>query len=186
MTRIVSGSFGGRALQVPDKGTRPTSERVREAVFSWLDHRGLLEDAVVLDLFAGSGALGIEALSRGAAEVTFVEASRKAADVVRRNLAAIGARGARVVVERAERFAPRPAPSAWTLVFVDPPYDLDEQELADVLRGTSASTDMEGVLVVERSTRSPEPTWPAGWSAAVRKDYGETAVYFARWDEPQG
>lgn len=181
MTRIVSGSYGGRTLQVPDKGTRPTSERVREAIFSWLDHRGLLEDAVVVDLFAGSGALGLEALSRGAVHATFVEANRRAADVIRRNVATLGADGAQLAVEKAERFVARPAPTAWTTVFVDPPYDLAEAELAQVLAGASQSTDMDGVLVVERSTRSPEPTWPEGWQLSARKDYGETAVYYVEW-----
>ena len=183
MTRIVAGTYGGRTLHVPDKGTRPTSERVREAIFSWLDHRDLLEDAVVVDVYAGSGALGLEALSRGAVEVTFVEASRRAADVVRRNASGLGARGTHVVVEKAERFAARPAPTAWTVVLVDPPYDLPEPVLATVLDGLAGSTDVDGVLVVERSARSPEPTWPAGWEDVVRKDYGETVVHYARHDD---
>ena len=89
MTRIVSGAAGGRTLQVPKRGTRPTSERVREALFSRLEHLGVVTDARVLDLYAGSGALGLEAACRGARAVTLVDASREAADVCRRNVTAI-------------------------------------------------------------------------------------------------
>lgn len=191
MTRIVAGRFGGRSLQVPPKGTRPTSDRVREAIFSRLDHLDVLDGARVLDLYAGSGALGLEAASRGAAEVVLVDAHRRAADVARRNVATLGLqREVRVVADPAERFAAGAAsPSAgapgFDVVFLDPPYDLAEDALATVLTHLAAPGVLAAgaVVVVERSTRSPEPAWPAGLVAFARKDYGETAVHYA---EPAG
>jgi 16S rRNA (guanine966-N2)-methyltransferase len=201
VTRIVAGSVGGRTIDVPAKGTRPTSDRVREAIFSRLQHLGVLDGARVLDLYAGSGALGLEAASRGAAAVTLVDSARPAADVARRNVAGLGLTGVRVVTETAERFAAslagaalsaragvRPSGSAGSgagaaldLVFLDPPYDLAEDALAVVLGHLAAPGVLAGgaVVVVERSTRTPEPGWPDGLAAFARKDYGETAVYYA-------
>ncbi|GAB2473522.1 16S rRNA (guanine(966)-N(2))-methyltransferase RsmD [Promicromonospora xylanilytica] len=195
MTRIVAGSLGGRTIAVPPKGTRPTSDRVREAIFSRLTHLDVLDGARVLDLYAGSGALGLEAASRGAVSVTLVDSARPAADVARKNVAGLRLTGVRVVTETAERFAaalagvgPR-AGSATTsgptaaldLVFLDPPYDLDENALATVLTHLTAPGVLadDAVVVVERSVRTPEPAWPAGLAAFARKDYGETAVYYA-------
>lgn len=190
MTRIVAGRFGGRSLQVPPKGTRPTSDRVREAIFSRLDHLDVLDGARVLDLYAGSGALGLEAASRGAADVVLVDANRRAADVARRNVAALGLqREVRVVADSAERFAAgavaSSAGSGFDVVFLDPPYDLAEDALATVLAHLAAPGVLAAgaVVVVERSTRSPEPAWPAGLEPFARKDYGETAVHYA---EPAG
>ncbi|MCO7272399.1 MULTISPECIES: 16S rRNA (guanine(966)-N(2))-methyltransferase RsmD [Cellulosimicrobium] len=201
MTRIVAGTVGGRTLQVPPRGTRPTSERVREAIFSRLEHLGVVDDAHVLDLYAGSGALGLEAASRGAADVTLVDSARVAADVARRNVAALGLRDVRVVAQPAEAFvagvaaaaAQRPAGGAdgtpasvraghgpYHLVLVDPPYDVTAEALERVLAHLAAPgvLDPAAVVVVERSTRTPEPAWPTGWELVARKDYGETTVYF--------
>ena len=199
MTRIVAGSLGGRTIAVPPKGTRPTSDRVREAIFSRLTHLDVLDGARVLDLYAGSGALGLEAASRGAAEVTLVDSARPAADVARKNVATLRLTTVRVVTETAERFAaalagagPRAGSAATSgrtaaldLVFLDPPYDLDETTLAAVLTHLAAPDVLadDAVVVVERSIRTPEPTWPDGLAAFARKDYGETAVYYA---EPSG
>ncbi|WP_149202751.1 16S rRNA (guanine(966)-N(2))-methyltransferase RsmD [Actinotalea subterranea] len=184
MTRIVAGSAGGRTLQVPGKGTRPTSDRVREALFSRLDHADLLDGARVLDLYAGSGALGLEAASRGAVAVVLVESARAAADVCRRNAAAVGIPGVQVVAERVLPFLRRPVRERYDVVLVDPPYELDEAELAGVLAALTAHLAPEAVVVVERSTRSPEPAWPAGGPAAglvrtAEKRYGETVLWFA-------
>lgn len=198
MTRIVAGSVGGRSIAVPAKGTRPTSDRVREAIFSRLEHLDVLDGARVLDLYAGSGALGLEAASRGAVSVTLVDSARPAADVARRNVAALGLTGVRVTTETAERFAAGLAarsagaagPAGPTgaggaagldLVFLDPPYDLGEDELAAVLTHLAAPGVLAdgAVVVVERSTRTPEPAWPDGLAPFARKDYGETAVYYA-------
>lgn len=181
MTRIVAGVAGGRTLQVPPKGTRPTSDRVREALFSRLEHLGAIGDARVLDLYAGSGALGLEAASRGAAHVTLVESARLAADVCRRNIAAVGL-GGRVVVaaERVERFVARPTAAGWDLVLLDPPYDVPDADLAVVLAGLPGALSPDAVVVVERSTRSPEPTWPPGLELLDDRTYGETRMWFAR------
>lgn len=170
-------------LTVPRAGTRPTSERVREALFSRLEHLDAVDGARVLDLFAGSGALGLESASRGASAVTLVEAARHAADVCRRNVAALGLAGTVVVAaERAERFVERPATAPWDLVLVDPPYDLAEADLAAVLAGLAGALAPGAVVVVERSTRAPEPAWPAGLRRFDERGYGETAVWFAEPD----
>ncbi|WP_448631614.1 16S rRNA (guanine(966)-N(2))-methyltransferase RsmD [Cellulomonas soli] len=179
MTRIVAGAAGGRTLQVPPSGTRPTSERVREALFSRLEHLDVVEDAAVLDLFAGSGALGLEAASRGARAVTLVEGARAAAQVCRRNVAATGL-GTRVQVvhDRVERFVQRPVVQPWDLVLVDPPYDLGDEPLIAQLTALLPALAPGAVVVVERSTRSPEPTWPVGLVRFDERAYGETRVWF--------
>lgn len=180
MTRIVAGSAGGRTIRVPPQGTRPTSDRVREALFSRLEHLRVVDGARVLDLFAGSGALGIEAASRGAAAVTLVESARPAAQVCRRNVAALGIGGVVVVVaEPAERFVRQSVDAPWDLVFLDPPYELDEDGLAGVLAGLVGALAGSAVVVVERSARSPEPRWPAGLGRSDRRAYGDTVVWFA-------
>ncbi|WP_420836451.1 RsmD family RNA methyltransferase [Cellulomonas endophytica] len=185
MTRLVAGSAGGRTLRVPAKGTRPTSERVREALFSRLEHLGVVRDARVLDLYAGSGALGLEAASRGAAAVVLVEAARAAADVCRTNVAAtgLGAR-VRVVADRAERFVLAPPPAPWDLVLVDPPYDLAEDVLGGVLAAVGRSLAPAAVVLVERSSRTPEPTWGPGLVRFDERLYGDTRVWFAEPAEP--
>ncbi len=184
MTRIVAGAAGGRTLQVPARGTRPTSERVREALFSRLEHLDVVAGARVLDLYAGSGALGLEAASRGAASVALVEASKQAADVCRRNAAALGlAARVTVVNDRVERFVERAPVAPWRLVLLDPPYDVGEVALGAVLTalvGTLVVTlDERAVVVVERSTRSPEPAWPAGLARFDERRYGETTLWLA-------
>jgi 16S rRNA (guanine966-N2)-methyltransferase len=182
---------GGRTIQVPPRGTRPTSDRVREAIFSRLEHLGVVDGARVLDLFAGSGALGLEAASRGAADVTLVDSARVAADVARRNVAALGLRDVRVVAQPAEAFVTAAASGApasgargggpFHLVFLDPPYDLDAEALERVLDRLAVPgvLDPSAVVVVERSARSPEPAWPAGWERLADRTYGDTAVWFA-------
>ncbi len=184
MTRIIAGAAGGRRIETP-KGsdTRPTSERVREALFGALDARGVLHGAVVLDLFAGSGALGLEAASRGAADVVLVDSSRQAADVARRNAAGLGLDAVRVVHAPVLRFLTahredhhRPA----DLALLDPPYVVGEDELVHVLRALDAGHLAVGaVVVVERDARSPEPRWPAGWAGEGRRRYGDTALWTA-------
>ena len=180
MTRIVAGSAGGRPLKVPPgAGTRPTSDRVREALFSRLESLGALDGARVLDLYAGSGALGLEALSRGAASAVLVEAAPRAAAVARANAAALGLPGAHVVAAKVERYLPGAPAAGFDLVLVDPPYALPEDDLAAVLVALAPALDPGALVVVERSARGPEPSWPPGWRREDSRRYGETALWFA-------
>jgi len=184
MTRIIAGVAGGRTVRTPPgSGTRPTSDRVREAVFSALDARDAVHGSRVLDLYAGSGALGLEAASRGAASVVLVESDRRAADVIAGNARDLALPAVRVVrTTVAAHLAPDPpADSAADLVFVDPPYALDEPAMRLVLDRLAAGwLAPGGLLVVERSTRSPEPPWPDTIQRATKpKKYGETTVWYA-------
>ena len=163
---------------VPGTGTRPTSDRVREALFSRLEHLDVVDGARVLDLYAGSGALGLEAASRGAGEVTLVDSARAAVDACRRNIAALELPGVRVVSAPVAAHLARPGEPC-DLVFLDPPYDVEEPALAAVLTALVPRLAPGAVVVVERSGRSPEPTWPTGLVTFERRDYGETALWFA-------
>lgn len=182
MTRIVAGAAGGRKIAVPPRGTRPTSERVREALFSRLDHLGVVNGARVLDLYAGSGALGIEAASRGASEVVLVESGREAALVCRRNVHDLGL-DARVAVSRStvERHLAGAPPHAFDLVLADPPYEVGAATLA----GWLAQLDGGGwlapgaLVVIERARRDPAPPWPESWLAQEPRAYGDTALHTA-------
>lgn len=183
MTRIVAGTHGGQKLSVPPKGTRPTSERVREALFSKLDHMGMCDDTQVLDIFAGSGALGIEALSRGARQVTFVEKSAPAAKIICRNLAALKLSDrARVATADAVAFlnarVGEELAGEYDLVLIDPPYDLPAQIVEEVLVGLAHWITPDTLIVLEASTRAPLPTLPGFLVMEQTKKYGETTVYF--------
>ena len=181
MTRIIAGSARGRRLETPrGAATRPTSDRVREALFGSLDARGVLDGAVVLDLFAGSGALGLEAASRGAREVVLVDSAREAVAVARRNAAALGLAGVRVVQAPVLRWlAGRDVPAA-DLVLLDPPYGFDDAALAGVLQALDAGPLADGALVIaERDGRSPEPAWPSGWEPEGARRYGDTVLWTA-------
>lgn len=184
MTRIIAGTARGRTLVVPrGELTRPTSDRVREALFSRLQHEGVLDGARVLDLYAGSGALGLEAASRGAAAVVLVESGRMAVQAARANVAALGLSGMTVVADRVERFLGRHPDSAFDVVFLDPPYALAEHALSAVLtllvEGGWLPSGVTGSVVVERSVRSLEPTWPVGLVREDERRYGETRLWFA-------
>lgn len=188
MTRIVAGSAGGRRLMVP-KGdiTRPTSERVREALFSILEVRGCVRGARVLDLFAGSGALGLEAASRGAAEVVLVDSAQRAAAAARANAAALALRRVTVVLSSAEQFLSRqPAARPFDLVLLDPPYALAEESLARLLLALTAQPwlEQDAVVAVERSARSPQPRWPDALQRNDVRRYGDTTVWLAGVSEP--
>lgn len=184
MTRIISGFAGSLALAVPKSGTRPTSDRVREAIFSALESRDLIDGARVLDLYAGSGALGLEAASRGAAEVTLVERARDAGAVARRNAERVeraapagGAPRIRTVVQSVQAYLAGAA-GTWDLVFIDPPYELGGAALVDDLVLLAARLAPDAVVMVERSTRDAEPAWPAGLELDRRAAYGETVLYW--------
>ena len=190
MTRIIAGAAGSLTLAVPRSGTRPTSDRVREAIFSALEARDAIDGAVVLDLYAGSGALGLESASRGAAEIVLVERAKPAADICRRNAdavtRAIGRGAARIqVVPRAVAAYLEHAAAGVDLAFIDPPYDLDEGALARDLELLAPLLRPDALVVVERSSRSPEPGWPAGIGLERRRDYGETTLWWASADAVQ-
>lgn len=172
--RVVAGTARGRRLESPDGDlVRPTTDRVREAVGNALGSLGVIDGARVVDLFAGSGALGIEALSRGARRAVFVEPDRAARAVVTRNIGVLAERAADAVVvaTTAQRHLADCGPDTYDLVFADPPYDFaDWDELFDLLAGVIAT---DGVVVVE-SDRTVEP--PAGWEITRAKRYGSTVV----------
>ncbi|WP_051081314.1 MULTISPECIES: 16S rRNA (guanine(966)-N(2))-methyltransferase RsmD [unclassified Arthrobacter] len=185
MTRIISGVGGGTPLAaVPGSLTRPTTDRVKEALFSRLDAFEVISGARVLDLYAGSGSLGVESASRGAATVDLVESDAKASGVCQRNAdlinGVLGRKAVTVHRSRVEPFLDRAAESAaWDLVFLDPPYPLEEAALSAVLQKLAAHLVPGAVVVVERSSRSPEPQWPDGMTRFAEKKYGETRLWFA-------
>ncbi len=190
MTRIISGRAGGRRLQTPTgSGTRPTSDRVREALFSRLEHLDVLSGARVLDLYAGSGALGLEAASRGAGPVLLVESNRAAAKVARANASVTGLTNVQVRADTVERvLAAGPVPGEQVdLVFLDPPYGLAEEDLGGVLLLLVAHRWLAGdaLVVVERSTRSPEPSWPPVLESAGERRQGESRMWFADFRGPE-
>jgi len=178
MTRIIAGKAGGRRLVVPAEGTRPTSDRVREALFSALDHDPGLTGAVVLDLCAGSGALGLEALSRGAAHATFVELDKRAVAVLKKNVAAVGL-GGDVRYGPAGTVLETPAPHAHDLVLADPPYAEPDEAIARWLH-TGRRTGWiaaDAVVVVERARSTEAFPWPEGFEAVRERRYGDTVVH---------
>jgi 16S rRNA (guanine966-N2)-methyltransferase len=186
VTRIIAGLAGGRRLAVPSgRATRPTSDRAREGLFAAvLAMLGSLERASVLDLYAGSGAVGLEALSRGAPDVLLIESDPGAAEVIRRNIKAIGLPGARLVQDRVGRALSR-GPGAGgprDLVFADPPYSTSDAELGRMLaalaeHGWLAS---DALVVLERDARSGQPPWPEGYSTQRSRRYGETLLWYGR------
>ena len=185
MTRIVAGAAGGTPLSaVPGSLTRPTTDRVKEALFSRLDAFDVVAGARVLDLYAGSGSLGVESGSRGARTVELVESDAKASAVCQRNAdlinGVLGRKAVTVHRSKVEPFLDRAAPDdTWDLVFLDPPYPLEEEALAAVLQKLSAHLAPAAVVVVERSSRSPEPQWPDALARFAEKKYGETRLWFA-------
>lgn len=183
MTRIISGLAGSVRLEVPKSGTRPTSDRVREAIFSSLHSWQLLEGMRVLDLYAGSGALGLEAASRGATEVALIERHPAAAKITEANAKRVRAAvspgtSIRVHTASVTQYLST-AVGPWDVIFSDPPYDLSEDAMTADLAALVTLLAPEGVLLVERSGRSPEPTWPLGIERFREKRYGETVLWWA-------
>jgi 16S rRNA (guanine966-N2)-methyltransferase len=184
--RIVAGAAKGRRLASPADGTRPTSDRVREAMFNSLAASVRLDGARVLDLFAGTGAIGLEALSRGASVAVLVEKDRAALDVLRRNVATVGLPGAEVVASPVARFLNGAPEHTYDLVFADPPYGLDSAELGATLGrlGDPRWLATDGVVIIERSARSDPLEWaesPAGFLTPVaERRYGDTVLWYGR------
>lgn len=183
MTRIIAGFAGSVPLAVPRFGTRPTSDRVREAIFSALDARGVIEGARVLDLYAGSGALGLEAASRGASSVTLVEHSLQATQACRKNAAVVlkaaprGSLAIEITGSPVQTFL-NGSRAEWDLVFLDPPYELGPAELVHNLEQLTPRLSADAVVVIERSSRDAELAWPDGLELEKRKDYGDTSVWW--------
>ncbi|RBY96673.1 16S rRNA (guanine(966)-N(2))-methyltransferase RsmD [Blastococcus sp. TF02-8] len=182
MTRLISGLAGGRRLKVPPAGVRPTGDKARGALFNSLASLLDLEGAAVLDLYAGSGALGLEALSRGAAQVVFVESGPRVLPVLRENLTAVGLPGGRVVGGSVPAVVAGPAPAAFDLVLADPPYDVPADDVLGVLRALVAGSWVApgGVVVVERSSRERPWEWPTPLEGLRDRRYGEAVLRYGR------
>jgi len=179
VTRIVAGSAGGRQLAVPKRGTRPTSDRVREALFSAVEAALDLDGARVLDLYAGTGALGLEALSRGAATAVLVESDAGALAVLRKNIAAVGLPGAVARPGKVAAVLATPPEEPFDLVLADPPYALDPTpDLAALVANGWLAPG--ALVVVERARRSGPPTWPDGLTPDRTRRYGDTELHWAQ------
>ena len=173
----MAGAAGGRQLTVPKRGTRPTSDRVREALFSAVEAALDLDGARVLDLYAGTGALGLEALSRGAAEAVLVESDAGALTVLRKNVAAVGLPGAVVRPGRVSAVLAELPAEPFDLVLADPPYALDPSpDLAALAEGAWLAPG--AVVIVERARRSGPPTWPPPLEPGRVRRYGDTELHW--------
>jgi 16S rRNA (guanine966-N2)-methyltransferase len=182
VTRIISGSARGRRLAVPPSGVRPTGDRAREGLFNSLGSLLDLPGARVLDLYAGSGALGLEALSRGAAEAVLVENGPKALRVLRANVAAVGLPGARVVAGSVPSVVAGAAFGAFDLVLADPPYAVGVPQVLGVLQALSDGGWFAAgaVVVVERSSREEPFAWPTPLTGVRDRRYGEALLRYGR------
>ncbi|MGY1803572.1 16S rRNA (guanine(966)-N(2))-methyltransferase RsmD [Blastococcus sp. SYSU D00922] len=183
MTRLISGSAGGRRLKVPKAGVRPTGDRAREALFNALGHLTDLRGAAVLDLYAGTGALGLEALSRGASTVVFVESSPAVLPVLKENLAAVGLPGGRVVKGSVPTVVGGAPPAPFDVVLADPPYVTPTEEVLTVLESLVHGGWLapEAVVVVERSSREEPWEWPTPLVGLRDRRYGEAQLRYGRF-----
>ena len=186
MSRVIAGIAGGRRLAVPPgTSTRPTSDRAREGLFaSLLSELGRFDGARVLDLYAGSGAIGLEALSRGAERVLLVESDARAATVIKANVKTVDLPGATVAVDRVERLLARPPTGTneqgrFDLVLADPPYALTDDAVTRVLTllQTGWLAD-DALVVIERATRSGPLDWPPGFLPSKSRRYGEATFWY--------
>ncbi len=184
MTRVIAGDSRGRRLAVPaGSGTRPTADRVREALFSAVEAMvGAMTGLRFLDLYAGSGAVGLEARSRGAAHVALVESDPRAVGVIRANVAAVGLDRVHVHPVLVERFVATQPPPPYDVVFADPPYVLPDDALGAVLAALAGGgwVGPGAVIVVERATRGGPCPWPPGVGAERAKRYGEATLWYGR------
>lgn len=186
MTRVIAGAAGGRRLAVPPgQGTRPTSDRAREGLFSTWQALlgGPLDGERVLDLYAGSGAVGLEALSRGAGHTLLVEADARAVRTVRANVRSLGLPGAEVRPGKAEQIVrAAPAGEPYDIAFLDPPYAVSDDDLREILltlRSQGWLAD-DALVTVERSTRGGEFGWPPGFEPIRARRYGEGTFWYGR------
>lgn len=197
MSRIISGAAGGvRLASVPGDNTRPTTDRVKESLFSKLESYDIIRGARVLDAFGGSGALGCEALSRGAASVTLLDTYPKAVAVIRKNVAAVekaigrtgsgssSAAGSAARVQQSQALTyVKSASGPWDLVFIDPPYAMPNEQVSELLEALTPKLAEGAVVVVERSSRDAEPVWGEGLYCFSTRQHGETVLYYVEPDE---
>jgi 16S rRNA (guanine966-N2)-methyltransferase len=182
VTRLIAGVAGGRRLKVPRAGVRPTGDRAREGLFNSLGSLLDLDGARVLDLYAGSGALGLEALSRGAEEAVFVESGAGVLPVLRGNIAAVGLPGAVVLPGSVPTVVGGAATGAFDLVFADPPYAAPAEEVLGVLRSLAGNGWLapDAVVMVERSSREQPWEWPTPLVGLRDRRYGEALLRYGR------
>lgn len=171
--RIIAGQARGRRLTAPDTaGTRPATDRVREAVFSSLG--AMIAGSRVADIYAGSGSFGLEALSRGADSVVFVEKGRKALEALKKNIGAVGL-GGKVEASEARRWLAG-TPGPFNLVFIDPPWDLPTPDLDTDLAVLDGSLEIGAIVVLSRRHTDALPTPPETWESAADRRYGDTRI----------
>ena len=184
MTRIIAGTAGGRRIKTPTgDSTRPTSDRVREALFSAVDSAlGSVNGLRFLDVYAGSGAVGLEARSRGAGVVTLVEHDRRTAALIGQNARALGFTGIDVLAVPVGRAFAHPPRAPYDVVFLDPPYAVPDQDVVGVLEALRDQgwLSPDALVVVERSSRGADLPWPAGFSGDRTRKYGETTLWYGR------
>lgn len=186
MTRIISGLAGSIKLASPAKVTRPTSDRIRESIFAMLESRDLIEGASVLDLCAGTGALALEAVSRGASRAVMVERDGKAAAVCVANLKSVQKSlekadveaNIRVVNKSCQSFVANVSPNEYSLVFIDPPYEVSNAEVEGILKALAPSLSPQATVVLERSSRGEMPNLEPEYELEETKNYGDTVVYW--------
>jgi 16S rRNA (guanine966-N2)-methyltransferase len=188
MTRIIGGAARGRVIRTPPgESTRPTADRVREALFSSLESTyGTLHGLSFLDVYAGSGAVGLEAASRGAGRVTAVERDRTVSAIIASNARTLGFEQVEVVTGSAGALGERGPRPAFDIVFLDPPYDVPNETLSATLAGLATAGWLadEATVVVERSRRGPSWTWPVDFHAVRERRYGDTILWYGRWESP--
>ena len=179
MTRIIAGDWKGRALQVPPSNTRPTSSRVREAIFSSIAHQLDSFDGInVLDVYAGSGALGFESLSRGGTRATFIDSDAKACACIEHNAKQLGTTVS-ILQRDAMATVANTADVAYDLVFIDPPYAVTDDEVATLVANLASNgwLSKDALIVVERS-RNSNFQWPHSVTALSNKSYGDTSIWY--------
>ncbi|MFC5939523.1 RsmD family RNA methyltransferase [Corynebacterium choanae] len=169
MTRIIAGEARGRKIRVPEHGTRPTSDRAREGLCSSLNVRWGFGGAQVLDLYAGSGAVGLEAASRGAASVVLVEHQSQAVATIRHNATVVGHRDVTIVEANVTTYLATAPANYFDMVFADPPYDMAPEKVNEVVAALVPALQDDAIVVVERHRDSPEVSWPAGFTPTGQK-----------------
>lgn len=169
MSRIIAGEARGRTIKVPDAGTRPTSDRAREGLFSSLQVRFGFDDAVVLDLFAGSGALGLEAASRGAAQVHLVEKNSAACAIIRHNIGVVKHPEVHLHEVKASTYLAGAPADYFDMVLADPPYDLADESITEMLQALVRVLREGAAVVVERHVDSAHTAWPPEFTPTGQK-----------------